>query len=101
MTFRDARTRASIGVDNGNALLAGTMLKEAFLGAIVTSTGQAREIEENGNLCARFESLGRQVKVERHVGIGARRFVLQLQKLAPEGGNGRCSLETHGVDGLV
>lgn len=39
------RTRTCVGVHNGNALLAGSVLKEAFLGAIVTRASQPREVK--------------------------------------------------------
>ena len=40
-----ARTWASVGVDDGDALFAGTVLEEALLRAIVTSASQTGEVE--------------------------------------------------------
>ena len=79
------RTRAGVGVDDGNALLAGTVLEETLLGAVVTSASQTGQIDEDGNLLSRaFESLRGQEQVELHFAVGRSSLVGKLQELAAE-----------------
>lgn len=91
-------TRAGVGVDNGNALLAGLVLEEALLGAVVASASQAGQVEQHGHLLGhllRRESLRREVQVQRHLAIGRLRLVGELQKLAAERGYGCSRREGH------
>lgn len=58
------RTRGCIWVNNSYSLLTGTVLEEALLGAIVASTSQTREVEQNWDLaaaCVRWE-----VQIQSH-----------------------------------
>ena len=71
-------------------MLAGTMLEETFLGAIVSSTRQARQPDQQRNFVESIDCcLGGQEEVEAH--LAARRFsiVSKLQKLASEASD-RC-----------
>lgn len=93
-------TRAGIRVDDGNALLAGLVLEEALLGAVVAGARQTREVEQHGNLLRhllRGESLRRQVQVQRHLAVGRLRLVRELQKLAAKRGDSRSRCEGHCV----
>ena len=76
-------------------MLAGSVLEEALLRAVGRCAREARQVEQHWDLCARLQCLGRQVQVEGHVSVGARRLVLELEQLAPEGGDGACGLERH------
>ena len=90
------RTRAGVGVDNGNALLAGTVLEEALLRTVVTSAGQARKIDQDGDLGSRaLESLRRKEQVKLHFAIGGSSLVGKLQELASERGNGGSGFDGH------
>lgn len=93
-------TRAGVRVDDGNALLAGLVLEEALLRAVVAGARQARQVEQHGHLLRhllRGESLRRQVQVQRHLAVGRLGLVRQLQKLAAKRGDGRSRREGHCV----
>lgn len=93
-------TRAGVGVDDGDTLLAGLVLEEALLGAVVAGARQAGEVEENGDLLRHLlcrEGLRGQVEVQRHLAVGRLRLVGELQKLAAKRGDGRSRGEGHCV----
>ena len=46
----EVRTRTRVWEYNGDSLLTRTVLEEALRGAIVASTGETREVEEDWNL---------------------------------------------------
>lgn len=82
---RQRRTRAGVGIDDGNALLAGAMLEETLLGAVVASAGQARQVNKDGNFGSRaLESLRWEEQVELHLAVCGSGLVGKLQELAPE-----------------
>jgi len=90
------RTRAGVGVDNGNALLAGTVLEEALLRTVVTSAGQARKIDQDGDFGSRaLESLRRKEQVKLHFAVGGSSLVGKLQELASERGDGSSGFDRH------
>lgn len=79
------RTGAGVGVDDGNALLAGAVLEETLLGAVVASAGQAGQVDKDGNFgSGGLESLGREEQVELHLAVCGSGLVGKLQELAPE-----------------
>lgn len=91
-------TRAGVGVDDGDALLAGLVLEEALFRAVVAGARQAGQVEEDGDLLRhllRGEGLRRQVQVQRHLAVGRLRLVRELQKLAAKRGDGRSRRESH------
>jgi hypothetical protein len=76
--------------------LAGTVLEEALLGAVVACAGQAGQIDEDGNLLSRaLKSLRRKEQVELHFAIGGSSLVGKLQELASERGNGGSGFDRH------
>jgi hypothetical protein len=76
--------------------LAGTVLEEALLRAVVARTGQTGQIDEDGNLLSRaLESLRRKEQVELHFAIGGSSLVGKLQELAAERGNGGSGFDRH------
>ena len=90
------RTRAGIGIQDCNALLAGFVLEEAFLGTVVGRTCQAREVDEQRDLVQRVcGGLGWKIEVEGHLAIGGRGIVGELEELAAEGGDGSFCLNRH------
>lgn len=90
------RTRAGVGIDDGNALLAGAVLEETLLGAVVASAGQAGQVNEDGNFGSRtLESLGREEQVELHLAVCGSGLVGKLQELAPERGNSGSGFDRH------
>lgn len=79
------RTRAGVWVHNGNPLLAGTMLEEALLRAILSSASQSRKIEEDWHFLFRVrKGLRREIEVEAHFAARCGRLVVQLEELAPK-----------------
>jgi hypothetical protein len=90
------RTRAGVGVNNSNTLLAGTVLEETLLGAVVASAGQTGQVDEDGNLLSRaLESLRRKEQVELHLAVGRSSLVGKLQELASERGDGGSGFDRH------
>lgn len=92
------RTRTCVGVEHRNALLACRVLKESFLGAIVTGTCQAGEIDEQWDSVERVENrLWWHVEVEPHLAIGGGGIVGAFEQLAAEAGDGRFCRHGHCV----
>jgi len=75
------------------------VLKEALFRAIVARACQTGEVEQNRDFGTGIQRLRREIEVESHVRVRARRLVLQLQQLAAERGNGCGSFESHGAGG--
>lgn len=71
------------------------MLEEALFRAIVPSAGQTRKIEQYRDLGARFVCLRGKIEVQGHVAVCAGSLVLELQQLAPKGGNRGSGFERH------
>lgn len=93
---RSRRTRAGVRVDNGDSLLTGAVLEEALLGAVVAGTGEAREIDEHGDLgSGALKCLRREIQVELHLAVGRRSLVSKLQELASEGRDGSGGFDRH------
>lgn len=73
------------------------MLEEALLGAVLSSAGQTRQINQDRDLLVL--SLRRQVQIEGHFAAGGSSIVAQLEQLTAEGGDG--SLGGDGHDGWM
>jgi hypothetical protein len=69
------RTRRSIRVYNCYSLLAGPVLEETFLGAVVACACQAREIEQNRDFVGRLSSGRGKVEVQGHFATSCGRFM--------------------------
>lgn len=83
-------------------MFAGTVLEKSLLRAVGRCASQARQIEQHRDLCAGLQCLRRQEDVESHICVGARRLVLELKQLAPEGGDGTGGFKGHdGVSSVV
>lgn len=90
------RTGASVGIDDGNALLAGAVLEETLLGAVVASAGQAGQVDEDGDFGGRaLESLRWKEQVELHLAVCGSGLVGKLQELAAERGDGGSGFDRH------
>lgn len=87
------RTWAGIGIDDCNPLLAGSVLEEALLRAVVSCAGQPGEVDEDGDLL--LECLGREEEVEGHLAVCGRGIVGELEQLAAEGGDGCFGCDGH------
>ena len=84
------RTRASIRVQNGNAMLAGPMLEKPLLGAIVGRAGQTGQVNQQRHLGdGLIHGLWWQVQVKVHLAVGGLGRMAGLEQFASERGN-RC-----------
>lgn len=90
-------TWAGIRVEHGDALLAGGVLEEALLGAVIGRASQTGQIDQEGDRLVRGKS--GQKEVEGHLGAGCSRIVAQLEQLAAERGDR--SLGGDGHDGEI
>lgn len=61
------RTRRSIRVHDGNALLTRGILKESLLSAIISRTSQSSQIKQHWNLLVGQVGLWREVEVQVHL----------------------------------
>ena len=69
------------------------MLEEALLRAVVGGTGQARQVNQHGDLLCL--ALGREVEVEGHLAAGSGGIVAELEQLAAKGGDGSLGGDGH------
>lgn len=76
------RTRASIRIKHSNTLLAGAVLEEALLRAIIGSAGQTGQVNQHGDLLGL--GLWGQVEVEGHFAVCGGGIVAKLEELAAE-----------------
>ncbi len=95
-SVRMLRTRTGVWVEHRDALFAGCVLEKPLLGAVVTGTCQASEINEQWNLVERVEDrLWWHVEVEAHLATGGGGIVGAFEELAAETGNGRFCRHCH------
>ena len=76
-------------------MLTSGVLEKPLFRAIIPSTSQPGQIEQDRHLCARLICLWWKVEVQSHVAISARSLMLQLEQLAAERGNGSGGFERH------
>jgi hypothetical protein len=91
-------TWAGIGVEHSNALLASTVLEEALLRAVLSSTGQTREIDQHGDLLCL--GLRGQVEVEFHLAFCGSGGMAQFKELSTKGSNGCVCGDRHFYYGI-
>lgn len=85
---RARRTWAGVRVEHSDALLAGAMLEESLLGAVLRCAGEAGQVNQDGNLLGGvLEGLRWQVEVETHLTASRGGIVGELEQLAAEGGD--------------
>ena len=81
--YHGAHTGAGVRVQHCNSLFACTVLEESLLGAVVGSTGQSRQINQDGDLLRR--GLRRQVEVKVHLALGGFGGMAEFQQFAAKG----------------
>jgi hypothetical protein len=91
-------TGTCIRIEHCDAFLACTMLEEAFLGAIITSTCKTREVYQQRDFV--LGCLRREEQVELHLATSCGGIVSQLEQLAAEAGDGSLSRDRHAVKSI-